>query len=129
MNKWLSDLIARKDIKWVLKLKFNNMSQMFLIPNEDKNVKLVEEEKGLRMYYVLSCPSNFPKVSFISKGKSYYRTQMFISYDQNMSKRINHAYNKLKVYTMLQLANFKYELQSEKINQLKQLQIKFENYV
>lgn len=102
--------------------------QPFLIPNDNKNVKLIEEEGGLRMYYILSCPSNFPKVSFLSGKKSYYRTTCYIPYDINMSKRINYAYNKLKAYTMLELAEFKQELLTNKIKQLRIAKDKFARY-
>jgi hypothetical protein len=94
------------------------MSKIFLIPNEDKNVKLIEEESGLRMYYVLSCPKDFPNISFISKNKAYYQKHILIPYGNNMSKRINYAYEKLKVNVMCDLAEFKCQFYQNKFEQL-----------
>lgn len=99
------------------------MNQPFKVQNLDKNVKLIEEELGIRMYYVLPCPKNFPNITFISKNKGYYQTTMFVQYDQNMSKRFNHAYKKLKAFTMLELNRFKLQ---EQINKVQQLEIQFE---
>ena len=48
---------------------------IFIIPNEKKNVKLEELENGLRMYYVLSCPKEFPNITFISKNKGCIKKQ------------------------------------------------------
>jgi len=91
---------------------------IFDVQNLDRNVKLEELETGLRMYYVLACPKNFPNLSFISKNKGYYQTTMIIFYGPNMSKRLDHAYHKLKAFTMLELANFKLKEQIGKVERL-----------
>lgn len=99
---------------------------LFNITNLDKNVKIKEEIDGLTMYYVLSCPSNFPLVTFKSKNKSYYRTHMFIPYGENMSKRCNYAYNKLKLFTMIRLNDFKIQESQKKSESLKE---NYNNYL
>ena len=103
-------------------------SKIFDVTNLDKNVRLEELENGLRMYYTLPCPKNFPNLSFISKNKAYYQTTMIITYDRNMSKRLNHAYNKLKAYTMLELNRFKLLELTNKVNKLEQLMIVHKEY-
>ena len=48
---------------------------------------------------------------------------MVIPYGPNMSKRLDHAYNKLKAFTMLELATFKLEEYTNKVKSL-QIQLK-----
>lgn len=93
-------------------------TSIFDIPNYGKNVKVEEMESGLKMHYVLSCPKTFPNITFQSKGKAYYKKTMLIPYGDNMSKRINYAYNKLKISVTLDLARYKFEFFADKYNKL-----------
>lgn len=102
---------------------------IFLIPNEDKNVTVEETATGLKMHYVLSCPKDFPKISFISKNKAYIRKSMDIPYGIHMSKRLNYAYNKLKVHTMFELAEYKVRFYSDKYFKLLNEKEKLKAYV
>jgi hypothetical protein len=94
------------------------MKQVFSIPNIDKNVNLVEEVAGLRMHYVLPCPKTFPKLTFISKNKTWYKKTMFIPYGEHMSQRIHYAYMKLKLSTMVDLALYHQKLANDKVTLL-----------
>jgi hypothetical protein len=95
-------------------------NSIFIIPNEKKNVKLEELENGLRMYYTLACPKDFPNITFISKNKAWYQKTMVIPYGPNMSKRIDYAYNKLKTIVMCDLALHKMLFYTAKYNNLLQ---------
>ena len=90
----------------------------FFIPNLDKNFKLEEFPEGIMLKYILSCDKDFPKYSFVSKGKHYVERKYFISYKNNMSVHIFKGYNYLKNSTMLELALHKHELILTKIKQL-----------
>lgn len=96
--------------------------------NLNKNVKLTEEINGIRMSYTLSCPKEFPAVTFISRNKAYYTRTLLVPYDLHMSKRLEFAYNYLKTNTMLELALYKQYLYNQKVASLKLDQIKFNKY-
>lgn len=96
----------------VVNLNFVNIR----IFNLEKNVKLIEEETGLRMYYVLACPVNFPNKTFFSNKKWWYKKTMLIPYGNEMSRRLNYAYMKLKCSTMVDLALFHQQLANEKVS-------------
>lgn len=100
------------------------MNHPFIIPNEDKNVRLVEKRRGLLMIYTLPCPKDFPDISFISKGVGYYRLGYRIYYQENMSQAINKAYWILKHRVMLDLAYWKKRKLNEKIQHLEYKQAK-----
>ena len=102
--------------------------QIFSIPNIDKNVRLQEEESGLRMFYTLPSTESFPYKTFQSKNKWYYRTELFIPYNINMSKRIHFAYMYLKSRSMLVLAEWKQVEINNKVNDLKELTLQFKTY-
>lgn len=104
-------------------------SQIFSVPNLDKNVKIKEVENGLEMLYTLSCTKEFPLKTFFSKNKWYYQTSCFIPYGTNMSKRLNFAYNFLKTRNMLKLAEWKQLEISVKIADLKKKTLKYQKYV
>lgn len=94
------------------------MANPFDLPNEHKNVKLIEKKNGLILTYVLSCPKTFPNISFYSRNKAYYRLGMFIPYQDNMSACIQEAYILVKNKTMLNLALYKQELQNAKVRMI-----------
>lgn len=83
------------------------MATIFNVPNEDKNVRLIEKKTGILMIYTLACPKEFNNISFRSRGKCYYSQGLFIPYQNDMSSAFQDAYRKLKNKTMLDLANFK----------------------
>ena len=101
------------------------MNHPFVIPNEDRNVKLLEKKRGLLMIYTLPCPKDFPDISFISRrGVGYYCLGLPIYYQDNMSQAINRAYWKLKYKVMLDLAYFKRRKLDRKIQHLEYKQSK-----
>jgi len=94
------------------------MAKLFNVQNLEKNVSLIEEVSGIRMYYVLSCPKDFPNKTFFSSKKWWYRKTMLIPYGNHMSCRLNYAYMKLKYSTMVDLALFHQQLANKKVNAL-----------
>ncbi len=104
------------------------MKNVFNPTNLHKNVKLKEVINGIEMSYTLSCPKDFPQVTFISRNKAYYTKTLLVPYDLHMSKRLEFAYNHLKANTMLELALYKQFLYNNKVNQLRLEKIKFSKY-
>ena len=100
----------------------------YQVTNLDKNVKLKEMFNGIEMSYTLSCPKTFPRITFMSKNKAYYTQTLLVPYGENMSKRLNFAYNHLKTNTMLELALFKQWELNNKIDLLRIDRIKFSKY-
>jgi len=101
------------------------MNSLFDVPNEGKNVKLIEKSNGILMIYTLPCPKDFPDLSFISKkGVGYYQLGLRVYYQKNMSQALNEAYWKLKCKMMLDLAYFKKDKLNRKIQNLKYMQSK-----
>ena len=99
----------------------------FNIPNLNMNVKVEEVINGLNLYYTLSCDRDFNHITFISKGKCYYKICSFIPYQNNMSSVIWDTYQKLKNQMMLELNAFKIRKLQQKQQNLKQLKL-FNNY-
>lgn len=94
----------------------------FFIPNLGKNTKIEEVTNGVKLSYILSCDKEFPKKTFTNKNKTYYKNEVIIVYQNNMSDAICKEYYKLKNKMMLELNEFKIKkLQLKRV----QLQLQF----
>ena len=87
------------------------------VPNLTANVTLREKEHGLLLIYTLPCTKDFPEISFIRKGRGYFRLGKIVPYQSNMGQALTEAYYATKRESMLRLNTFK----------LKKLQYKVDN--
>ena len=103
------------------------MSNIFQVTNLDRNVHLIEEEKGLTMSYTLACHKDFPNKTKQSRknNTAYYTKRVFIPYQNNMGFEINCQYFRIKNEVMLELNEFKIKQLQTKQEQLLQTKLNF----
>lgn len=90
----------------------------FFIPNLGKNCWLEEKSKGLRLFYVLACPKDYPLKSFTKHNVNYAKVSIFIPYQPNMSSIILRRYYYLKEALMLDIRKYKITVLEREIKTL-----------
>lgn len=95
------------------------MSNIFLLPNQDKNCQYSECYTGIVLRYSLSCTKDNPDKTGVSrKGRAYIAKEVTIPYQNDMSACILKAYYRIKTETMITLAMHKKDVYQEKVTQL-----------
>ncbi len=95
------------------------MSNIFLLPNQDKNCQYFEAITGIRLRYSLSCTKDNPNKTGVSRtGRAYIAKEVIIPYQNDMSSHILKAYYRIKTETMLILAMHKKDVYTEKVTKL-----------
>lgn len=90
----------------------------FFIPNLGKNCWLKEESEGLRLYYVLACPKDYPLKSYTKHNTNYAQVSIFIPYQPDMSSIILQKYYYLKKILMLDIRKYKLNILKSEIKNL-----------
>ncbi len=96
----------------------------FFIPNLGRNCWVKEESKGLRLFYVLACPKDYPLKSYTRHNINYAKISIFIPYQENMSSIILRRYYYLKNMLMLDIRKYKLTVLKSEIKNLSNTQHK-----
>lgn len=101
-----------------------NNNSPFFIPNLGRNCWIKEEPTGLRLYYVLACPKDYPLKSYKKRNVNYAKVSIFIPYQANMSSVILRRYYYLKKTLMLDIRKYKLTILESEIKNISNTQYK-----